>query len=223
MTISATSKPVHFRFFHARFAVALFAGALLAAPALAQTPALRSGAAVHDTSAIHIDNFGRVSDTYFRGGQPDGHDYADLASAGVKTIINLTSDDAQANERAMTETAGMKYIQIPMSTHTAPTAAQIAQFLSIVNNPANEPVYVHCVGGRHRTGVMTAIYRMNDDGWSSSHAFAEMKHYKFGMDFLHPEFKAFVMDYHPAPNAHAAAAATAPAADPHADTHKVGG
>jgi protein tyrosine/serine phosphatase len=223
MTISATFKPVHPRFFHARLAVALFAGALLAVPALAQTPAVRSGAAVHDTSAVHIDNFGRVSDTYFRGGQPDGHDYADLAAAGVKTIINLTSDDARANEQAMTQAAGMKYIQIPMSTRVAPTAAQISDFLRIVNNPANDPVYVHCVGGRHRTGVMTAIYRMNDDGWSSSQAFAEMKHYKFGMDFLHPEFKAFVMDYHPALNAHAAAPATAPAVDSHADAHRIGG
>ena len=39
-------------------------------------------------------------------------------------------------------------------------------FLKIVNDPKNQPVYVHCVGGRHRTGVMTAIYRMTVDKWS---------------------------------------------------------
>jgi protein tyrosine/serine phosphatase len=49
-----------------------------------------------------------------------------------------------------------------------------------VDDPANQPVYVHCVGGRHRTGVMTAIYRMIDDKWTPDRAFQEMKSYKYG-------------------------------------------
>ena len=138
-----------------------------------------------DVSTIHIDNFGKVNDRYYRGGQPSGSDYAALAAAGIKTVINLTSDDAQPNERAMTEAAGMKYFQIPMTTHLPPTPTQIAQFLAIVNTQAAQPVYVHCVGGRHRTGVMTAIYRMTHDGWSESQAFAEMKH-KVRRHFLPP-------------------------------------
>ncbi len=152
---------------------------------------------VVDISKIHIDNFGRVDPTYYRGAQPQGHDYADLAALGVKTVINLTSDDAQTNEPAMTKQAGMKYFQIPMTTSVPPTSAQLAQFFKIVNDPANQPVYVHCVGGRHRTGVMTAAYRMTQDGWTADQAFKEMKQYKFGMDFLHPEFKKFVYAYSP--------------------------
>ena len=107
----------------------------------------------------------------------------------------------------MAERSGMKYVQIPMTTRQAPTSAQLAEFLAIVNDPANQPVYVHCVGGRHRTGVMTAAYRMTQDGWNGEQAFAEMKQYKFGADFLHPEFKAFVYGYRPV-LAHAAGAAT---------------
>ena len=68
-------------------------------------------------------------------------------------------------------------------------------FLQLVNDPANQPVYVHCAGGRHRTGVMTAVYRMTSDGWTADRAFKEMKDYKFGADFLHPEFKKFVYGY----------------------------
>ena len=79
-----------------------------------------------------------------------------------------------------------------MTTREQPKTAELTEFLSIVNDPANQPVYVHCVGGRHRTGVMTAAYRMTHDGWSSDQAFAEMKRYRFGADFLHPEFKQFV-------------------------------
>jgi len=147
--------------------------------------------------AVRIDNFGRVDATLYRGAQPEGRDYADLRALGVKTIINLTSDDAEPNEKAMTEGAGMTYVQIPMNTHTPPTSAQLAEFLRIVNDPANQPAYVHCVGGRHRTGVMTATYRMTYEGWSADQAFKEMKQYNFGSDFLHPEFKDFVYRYRP--------------------------
>jgi hypothetical protein len=43
----------------------------------------------------------------------------------VKTVINLTSDDSQAEEKAMVERHGMKYLQIPMTTHVPPTQAEL--------------------------------------------------------------------------------------------------
>jgi protein-tyrosine phosphatase len=166
--------------------------AVLLVAALAST-----AAASANLSQVRIDNFGRVNDNYYRGAQPEGRDYTDLATIGVKTLVNLTSDDADPVERAMAERAGMQYFQIPMTTHQPPTDAQLAQFMRIVNDPANQPVYVHCVGGRHRTGVMTAAYRMSEDGWNADRAFKEMKDFKFGADFLHSEFKDFVYAYQP--------------------------
>jgi protein tyrosine/serine phosphatase len=161
--------------------------------------AMPAGAQAGDQglSNIRIDNFGRVDANYYRGAQPEGRDYADLAALGVKSVINLTSDDAKANEKTMVEGAGMKYIQIPMTTHQPPTAAQLTEFFRMVNDPGSQPVYVHCVGGRHRTGVMTAVYRMSDASWTADRALAEMKQYKYGADFLHPEFKEFVSRYRP--------------------------
>ena len=173
-------------------AILVLSAAIAAGPVSAGT-----GGAVA-TPAIHIDNFGQINARYYRGGQPVARDYADLAALGVKTIVNLTSDDAQADEPALAKQNGMQYFQIPMTTRQAPTASQLAEFIAIVENTANQPVYVHCVGGRHRTGVMTAVYRMTDDGWTADQAFAEMKKYQFGMDFLHPEFKKFVYEFHPA-------------------------
>ena len=149
-------------------------------------------------AAITIGNFGEVAPTYFRGEQPEGSDYATLAAFGIKTVIDLQAD-GQANEKGLVEQAGMAFHRIPMTTRTAPTTAQIAEFLKLVNDPGNQPVYVHCAGGRHRTGVMTAIYRMTHDSWTSEQAFKEMKQYKFGADFLHPEFKRFVYAYGTAP------------------------
>jgi tyrosine-protein phosphatase SIW14 len=161
--------------------------------ALAITLCLGSSALAQN--GVRIDNFGRVNDTYFRGAQPQGADYGSLAALGVKTIINLTSDDADPAEQSMVTRNGMAYLQIPMSTREEPTKDQLATFLSVVNDPARQPVYVHCVGGRHRTGVMTAVFRMTHDGWTPDRAFKEMKQYKYGADFLHPEFKRFVYGY----------------------------
>jgi protein tyrosine phosphatase (PTP) superfamily phosphohydrolase (DUF442 family) len=166
-------------------------------PFVAHAEGTRAAATVGGAPTIRIDNFGQVTEKYYRGAQPTGQDYANLAALGVKTVIDLTSDDTDPNERRMTEQAGMKYVRIPMTTHEPPTAGQLSEFLGIVNDPASGPVYVHCVGGRHRTGVMTAAYRMTGQGWTADRAFREMKTYNFGADFLHAEFKAFVYAFHP--------------------------
>lgn len=143
---------------------------------------------------IEIGNFGRVSDAYYRGAQPEGADYAALAKLGVKTVIDLQAD-GELGEASLVITAGMTYYRIPMTTRVPPTEKQVAEFLAIVNDPAQQPVYVHCAGGRHRTGVMTAVYRMTKEGWTGERAFKEMKTYNYGPDFLHPEFKKFVYKY----------------------------
>jgi tyrosine-protein phosphatase SIW14 len=149
-----------------------------------------------DLSKIGIENFGRVNPAYYRGGEPADEEYALLAALGIKTVVDLRSDDVDAGDKLLVERAGMTYSQIPMTTHAAPTPSIVKSFLQIVTDPASQPVYVHCVGGRHRTGVMTAVYRMTQERWTAEQAFAEMKRYKFGPDFLHPEFKRFVYGYH---------------------------
>jgi hypothetical protein len=42
---------------------------------------------------------------------------------------------------------------------------------------------------------------MTNDSWTADKAFAEMKQYKYGADFLHTEFKQFVYDYKSLPAA----------------------
>jgi tyrosine-protein phosphatase SIW14 len=175
-----------------RTCAATFLALALALPVAAQSA--RSG----PLQNIRIENFGRVNDNYYRGAQPAGRDYADLAALGVKTVIDLQEYGDNAEPGAV-QSAGMKYVRIGMDTRINPTPAQLEEFLRVVNDPASQPVYVHCAGGRHRTGVMTAVFRMTNDGWTGDRAFKEMKQYDFGFDFLHPEFKSFVYAYHPIP------------------------
>src|SRR5262245_39039081 len=79
-----------------------------------------------------IKNFDCINDAYYRGAQPKAEDYADLASIGVKTVIDLQKD-GKGEERDQVEAAGMKFFRIPMSDSEKPTAEQAVEFLKIVN------------------------------------------------------------------------------------------
>jgi protein tyrosine phosphatase (PTP) superfamily phosphohydrolase (DUF442 family) len=146
---------------------------------------------------IRIDNFGQIDERFYRGAQPKGEDYAALAALGVRTVIDLQADGNNADEVQHVNAAGMNFVRIAMTGHVPPTPEQIATLLAIVDDPDLAPVYVHCKVGKHRTGVMAAVYRMERYAWAPEQAFQEMKRFHFGWDFLHPEFKGFVHAYQP--------------------------
>ena len=60
-----------------------------ASTAVQAREAAANSAGVRDLSNIRIGNFGQISGAYYRGEQPEGRDYADLAALGVKTVIDL--------------------------------------------------------------------------------------------------------------------------------------
>ena len=143
------------------------------------TPARSTAAAqVAATSTTTLKNFGKVNDSYYRGSQPGENEIGQLKRLGVKTIIDLRKDKV-SQEAEWVSKAGMKYFNIPMRASSRATDEQTAYFLSLVNDPANGPVYVHCKGGRHRTGALTAVYRITRDGWTADQAWDEMKRYDF--------------------------------------------
>ncbi len=156
--------------------------------AQAQTPAL--------SATIKIKNFGQMDDRFYRGGQPKNlEDYQALAALGVKTVIDLT-DDPKEYEQSMVESVGMKYVHIPMIAKKYPTEAAITNFLKTVENPETGKFYLHCAGGRHRTGAMGAVYRYKFYNWNFDQVYKEMKQYDFYTSWGHGAFKDFVKDYY---------------------------
>ena len=143
---------------------------------------------------IKIKNFGQMDDRFYRGARPDEEDYKALAELGIKTIIDLT-DNSREYEQPAVEAAGLRYINIPMVDKSYPSMAQVNEFLKVVDDPETGKFYVHCAGGRHRTGVVGAVYRFNKDNWNLEQVLAEMEQYDFGAGFGHGKQKDFVKDY----------------------------
>src|SRR5690349_2301816 len=143
---------------------------------------------------VKIKNFGQMDDRFFRGGRPKAEDYQALAQLGVKTIIDLT-DNSREYEQPQVEAAGLRYVNIPMVDKSYPSMDQVNAFLKVVDDPATGKFYVHCAGGRHRTGVMGAVYRFNKDKWNLDQVLAEMNQYEFGSGYGHGKQMDFVKDY----------------------------
>ena len=144
---------------------------------------------------IKIKNFGQMDERFYRGAQPKPEDYKDLASLGIKTIIDLRNDP-ESYAKTAAEAAGLQYVNIPLSDSEAPTQEHIDQFLQLVNSPETGHFYVHCAGGRHRTGMMGAVYRMKNDGWNFDQAYKEMKDYDFYTRWGHQAIKDYVEGYY---------------------------
>jgi len=159
---------------------------------------------------VKIKNFGQMDDRFYRGARPKDEDFKALAALGVKTIIDLT-DNSREYEQPAVEAAGLRYVNIPMEDKAYPVMAQIQEFMKVVDDPATGKFFVHCAGGRHRTGVVGAVYRFTHDKWNLDQALAEMDQYEFGTGYGHGKQRDFVKEYFQqfqAKQTHAAAATT---------------
>ena len=147
-----------------------------------------------DSTAVTIKNFGQMDDRFFRGGQPKEDQFQQLAALGIKTVIDLR-DNPKDYEKGSVEAVGMKYVNIPMSDSEYPESTKIDAFLKLIDDPATGKFFVHCAGGRHRTGVAGAVYRFNHYNWNYDQVYAEMKKFDFYTRWGHGDMKKFVQDY----------------------------
>ncbi len=146
-------------------------------------------------SSIKIKNFGQMDERFYRGAQPKDSDFRDLAALGIKTIIDLQAEPTE-NEKSIVESLGMKYINLPMPGKEYPTEETTRAFLKLAGDPATGKFFVHCAGGRHRTGAMGAVYRYRFYDWNFDQVYTEMKRYDFYTAWGHGAFKEFVKDYY---------------------------
>ncbi len=176
-------NPRRLPFFPLVLAMALFGGAQAQA---------HSAHSQQSKAAAALPNFGRVTDTLYRGAQPSQAGFGALQQMGVAIVVNFREEPWETStEKREVESLGMQYVGIPWKGKHTPSNAQIVQFLDLVRANPQAKIFVHCQRGADRTGTMIAAYRIAVEHEAVPDAVSEM--YRFHYDhFWLPQLERYV-------------------------------
>ena len=116
-------------------------------------------------------DFYAVSPGIYRGGRLDEGGMLRLQKLGVKTILNLENDGAAITLEAKWAKAGsILQVSSPLSGEWTPNDAQVDRILALLADPSKRPIYIHCMKGMDRTGMIVALHRVYNEGWTRDRA-----------------------------------------------------
>ncbi len=115
-----------------------------------------------------------IASGLYRGGQPERPGFEYLRKNGIKTVINLRTEN---DEEAIVKELGMNYVHIPISIKMwskIPESA-VEQYFKVLSDPANYPIFFHCRRGADRTGALAGFYRIAAQEWDPKKAYSEAR------------------------------------------------
>jgi tyrosine-protein phosphatase SIW14 len=127
---------------------------------------------------------------------------------GIRTVISLRTHDGTEHpsrwEEQYCAAEGITFVRIPIRDNHDPDGAGAVfadasrKFNSVLADPVNypRPILLHCFAGMHRTGALTAVYRMEFEDWTNDQAVAEME--DCGYTELEVDIGEFLRNYRPA-------------------------
>lgn len=134
-----------------------------------------------------VGNLHRVTTFLYRSEQPTNAGMAALERLGVKTVIDLRAFHSDADEAAGTALA---LVDFDILTWWV-TEDHVVAFLRALRR-AEGPVLVHCKHGADRTGLMLAMFRVVEQGWSKEAALAELREGGYGFHRMWANIPRFV-------------------------------
>ena len=126
---------------------------------------------------VGLPNFGEVTPSLYRGGQPGADGLEALKRKGVSIVVDMRGGHSEHEKRAVEE-LGMEYVSIPWHC-PLPSDAPFVKFLKVIEQNPDKKVFVHCRLGDDRTGMAIASYRMAEEGWTADEALKEMELFGF--------------------------------------------
>jgi uncharacterized protein (TIGR01244 family) len=140
-----------------------------------------------------ITNFTKVDAVVACGGATDTAALEGLKADGFRSVINLrvaTEPGANVEEnQARAKALGLNYFHLPVAGG-APDPAIVDQFLSVIANKDNQPVFIHCASA-NRVGAVWLVKRVLQDGWPVDKATTEAK----AIGLTAPALEKFALDY----------------------------
>lgn len=88
---------------------------------------------------------------------PEEKDLENLSDEGVKSIVCLLEDNSNIEAY---NTNGFTSLWLPVADNEAPTFEQVEKLVKFIDEQIqkNNPVAIHCQGGKGRTGTLIASY-----------------------------------------------------------------
>lgn len=116
-----------------------------------------------------LPNLHRVSGKLYRSAQPTAEGMRAAERLGIRTVVSLRSGQRDAPLALGTD---LLLRHVPMRAWDPHFPAAVAALSAIAVSPG--PVLVHCWHGADRTGMVVALYRMLEQGWTREAAIREM-------------------------------------------------
>jgi tyrosine-protein phosphatase SIW14 len=148
---------------------------------------------------IHAKRFREVTPgRFYRCGQMTADGLREIvARHGIRTVINLQHENRDPllrdhwlgkgtiTESELCRQLGVRYVLLtpdllPPDNRPDTEPPVVAEFLELLDDESNYPILLHCKAGLHRTGRLTAIYRMEYQGWSAGEALRELRANGYG-------------------------------------------
>jgi hypothetical protein len=162
--------------------------------------------AYHRASYVHAKRLRVVTEgkVYRCGMLPAEGFHEAFERHGIRTVVNLQEEDhfrdpllpatwleswrgrKTIRESDLCREYGVKYVMLDGGVLDEPgqdpgsRPEVIDEFLEILDDPNSYPILIHCKAGLHRTGLMTAIYRMDKERRSTAEAIRELRANGFG-------------------------------------------
>ena len=112
----------------------------------------------------------------YRSNQPDETELRNIfRKYGIRTILNLRREDYPefAAEERLAKEQGAEFVRLHVSS-TKPFPPETLAELRRVFSQSKRPILVHCEFGVARTGVVVALWRIEQDRWTGDRAVDEM-------------------------------------------------
>ncbi|OLY84732.1 putative tyrosine-protein phosphatase [Smittium mucronatum] len=106
--------------------------------------------------------FGQVENGVYRGGYPKTRNFPFLKRLKLKVIISLIPNEPNEDLKEFCSAENISHIFIPVDLpddNVTLTSQVVSKSLQIITDPANNPVYYHCMNGSNVSGLLSMCLR----------------------------------------------------------------
>ena len=152
---------------------------------------LRAGRFIQPSESSCVSNFHTVSafnkkeNRYlYRGAKPDFNNdelLNEFKEKNIKLVIDFRNEKSSSvkdlmKEREIFTKNGIKYVNFPMESGDIPDKKTYNKFQEIINKYKKDgSIFIHCKSGIDRTGVMSAMYQMENNHKTKQQVYEIMK------------------------------------------------